>query len=64
MIKALSPYAAQESFADRVGFWRAIRRFHDFNPTAGGHLCEGVAIFTIAIANQETWPLTVWRGLA
>jgi hypothetical protein len=64
VIKTFSPYASQESFADRFDFRRATWRFQDFNSASCCHTRESLTIFAITISNQEVWRLTEWSSLA
>lgn len=62
VIKAFSPYAAHESFADGISFWRAIRRFHDFNSASRCDSREGVAVLADAESrNAECEPMGLPR---
>lgn len=64
VVKAFSPYAAQESFADRIGFRCAIGRFQDFNSASCCHSRKTLAVSTIAIPNQKARSLIEGRRFA
>ena len=55
VIKAFSPQAPQEPFADRVGLRSAVGRLQDFNGACLCDSCEIVALLAVPIANQEAW---------
>jgi hypothetical protein len=64
VIEAFPSYAPHESLTDRSGFRRVILRFQDFNSASCCHSRKSLPVFAIAIANQEAWSLTEWRGFA
>lgn len=64
VVKAFSPCATQESFADGIGFGRMIRCSQNFNSAPCCHARECLAIFTIAIPNQKARGFTEGRCFA
>ena len=63
VVKAFSPYATQESFADGIGFGCMIV-FSGFQFRSLRHSLECLALFTIAIPNQKARGLTEGRCFA
>jgi hypothetical protein len=54
LIEAFSPHTRLESFADRIGLWRAVGCLEDFNGGCLGVSGEIVAAPAIPIANRRT----------
>jgi hypothetical protein len=59
MIQAFSPHAPSKAFTDGIRLWRSIRSSKHLDATCCRHSCEILAKFSIIIANQICWCVSI-----